>query len=431
MGRAIAFFFLGGLTLFFLSIVIYNFASTKIPVTQNESVGLIGAYSLNDLPDSITEKLSMGLTKTMPDGKILPAAAKYWRIQDNDKTYVFYLDKNKKFTDGSTLTSKNIEYNFKDVNAVRPVEDVIVFKLKEGFSPFLSSASRPIFKKGFVGLGEYRIKDVKLNSGFVQQITLSKVSNPLQTISYQFYPSSKALKTAYALGEIDRAYGLMDISIENTTFSDFPNTSVSREINYNQLITLFYNNKDSVLSDKKIRGALSYAIPSSFENGKRTYSPISAKSSYFVDYYVQLEDLDHARKLLDDSSASNSSKLKLSIKTMPKYKSIAEEIAKSWKKIGVDAQIEETSGLPSSFQIFLGDFNIPKDPDQYILWHSDQNNNITGYKNLRIDKLLEDGRKTSDQNERKKIYNDFQKYLIDDHPASFLYFPYEYHLTRK
>ena len=80
--------------------------------------------------------------------------------------------------------------------------------------------------------------------------------------------------------------------------------------------------------------------------------------------------------------------------------------------------------------MFLGDFPVLNDPDQYTLWHSRQPTNITNYKNLRIDKLLEDGRQTSNQNDRKIIYNDFQKYLIDDMPAIFLYFPYTFSLTR-
>ncbi len=46
-----------------------------------------------------------------------------------------------------------------------------------------------------------------------------------------------------------------------------------------------------------------------------------------------------------------------------------------------------------------------------MLWHTGQDNNITKYENKRIDKLLEDGRKTLDFTERKKIYNDVTKYL--------------------
>ncbi|MEK7092766.1 MAG: peptide-binding protein, partial [Patescibacteria group bacterium] len=87
--------------------------------------------------------------------------------------------------------------------------------------------------------------------------------------------------------------------------------------------------------------------------------------------------------------------------------------------------------VPSDFQIFLGDFQLSKDPDQYSLWHSSQPQNISNYQNLRIDKLLEDGRKTTDIEKRRKIYEDFQKYLLADSPASFLFFPYEYDLIRK
>ena len=91
----------------------------------------------------------------------------------------------------------------------------------------------------------------------------------------------------------------------------------------------------------------------------------------------------------------------------------------------------ETYSVPVNYQIFLGYFNVPSDPDQYTLWHSDQPTNITNYKNLRIDQLLEDGRRTLDTQKRIKIYADFQKYLLDDQPASFLYFPYEYKIVRK
>jgi peptide/nickel transport system substrate-binding protein len=74
----------------------------------------------------------------------------------------------------------------------------------------------------------------------------------------------------------------------------------------------------------------------------------------------------------------------------------------------------------------------PPDPDQYYFWHSTQEvGNITHYKNVRIDKLLEDGRKTLNINERKKIYKDFQRIIMDDHPALFIYYPYSYTIEKK
>jgi DNA segregation ATPase FtsK/SpoIIIE-like protein len=87
--------------------------------------------------------------------------------------------------------------------------------------------------------------------------------------------------------------------------------------------------------------------------------------------------------------------------------------------------------LPSYAQIphLYDPRNAPANAE--VITNSKQANNITGYENKRIDKLLEDGRKTISQTERKKIYDDLQKYLLADAPAAFLYFPYEYTVTRK
>ncbi|HZQ29904.1 MAG TPA: hypothetical protein VFA93_02405, partial [Patescibacteria group bacterium] len=143
------------------------------------------------------------------------------------------------------------------------------------------------------------------------------------------------------------------------------------------------------------------------------------------------QDFTHAKLLLSESGASGSASLRFSLKTLPKYKNVAQRIKESFKAIGVNADVEVVSSVPQNYQIFLGDYNVSKDPDQYPLWHSGQPSNITGYKSLRIDKLLEDGRQVVDMDSRKKIYSDFQKYLLDDSPATFLYFPYYYTVSKR
>ena len=76
--------------------------------------------------------------------------------------------------------------------------------------------------------------------------------------------------------------------------------------------------------------------------------------------------------------------------------------------------------------------DIPKDPDQYSLWHSTQTStNVSRLANPRIDKLLEDGRIELDQETRKKIYLDFQRFLVEEVPAVFLYHPEYYTIKRK
>jgi len=112
---------------------------------------------------------------------------------------------------------------------------------------------------------------------------------------------------------------------------------------------------------------------------------------------------------------------------------LAEEIKTSWQnilEIPVSITIENQPNF-DDYDTILTYGAITKDPDQYLFWHSTQTNtNITKLNNPRIDKLLEEGRQTNDQIERKKIYQDFQTYLLEEVPAIFLYYPTTYTVTR-
>jgi peptide/nickel transport system substrate-binding protein len=72
------------------------------------------------------------------------------------------------------------------------------------------------------------------------------------------------------------------------------------------------------------------------------------------------------------------------------------------------------------------------DPDGllYILFHSKGYANTTGYKNDRVDKLLEQGRDTYDQAARKKIYDEMQEIIVKDIPMFSLFYSVEYGALR-
>jgi peptide/nickel transport system substrate-binding protein len=427
--------FLVGLIVFFILKFGVNYFIPLIPFTQQDTVGLTGAYTIDNLPASIISNVSRGLTYISENDTAKPDLATSWEIKNNGKTYVFHLKKDVVFNDGTKFTSNQIKYNFLEVTTQMPDPYTIIFNLKNSYSPFLVTVSRPIFRSGFIGIGGYRVQSVNLNGNFVQSLSLVSVKGKSKEILYQFYPTENSLKTAFALGEVDKIVGVKDLSIDNKKFSSFSNAIVSKNINYTDLVTLFYNTQDKTLSDKRLREALTYAIPDTFSSGKRNYGPFSPNSWVAEDGLTTYEqDFEHAKLLLSESdSSTKGGTLKVELKTLSAYKNLADQIASLWKKEGVEADVKVVDAFPSTFQVFLGEFNVAKDPDQYALWHSSQinQNNITNYKNLRIDKLLEDGRQTTDINQRKKIYADFQKYLLDDAPATFLYFPYEYDVKRK
>lgn len=418
---------------FFLLNKILSYFITRLPFVEKETIGMIGPYTVDSMPAEILGKISKGLTKTDIDGTVRPDIAEKWKIAPNGKAYAFYLRKNIYFSDGSNLTANDINYDFADVSIMRPDKYTIVFTLKDNYSPFLTTVTRPVFKKGYVGVGDYRVKRIKLNGDFIESVELYSEKYHKASVYQLFYPTVPALKTAFLLGEVSRITNLPDVDVKNTTFSSFKNTMVEKKTNRTKLVTLFYNTRDKIISSKTLREGLGYTMPDIFDRGERNSGPLP----YFSyagqgGFNAYQQDLEHAKTLIDKSgTATESGKISLTLDTLPKYESTAKIIATIWKTFNIETKIRVTSQVPSSFQIFLGEINLSSDPDQYTLWHSSQVNNITHYDNVRIDKLLEDGRKELDLQKRILIYTDFQKYLLSDPPASFLFFPYYYEVSRK
>lgn len=431
-GRILFICFLCGLGIFFLLKSSFPYIIAAFTGVSKETDGIAGIYTLNTLPNAVVKDISRGLTKIDDAGVPKPDIAASWDIKDSGKTYVFHLKKGMYFVDGTPLTSKEIQFSFADVKTERPDSSTIVFTLKDSYSPFLTTVSRPIFKEGYVGVGPYRIKKVQSNGQFLQSLTLtSTIQNPALKI-YVFYPTQDSLKVAFALGEVTTALNLSDITFQKTSFDKYPHTHIVKSTNYTVLVALFYNTQDKNLSDKKLRDALSYGLPNTFSQGERAVSSIPPFSNYYNNGIDRTQDFTHANLLLDASLGSDRSTYpKLTISTLAKYQSIALQIQKVWKQLHIETDVKIVDSIPQVFQIYLGDFTVPQDPDQYTLWHSFQENNITNFKSTRIDTLLEDGRKTNDTKERVRIYQDFQKYLQDEQPASFLYFPYNYSVSKK
>lgn len=395
-----------------------------------EKIGLTGTYTIHSLPEEIVNEISFGLTSVNDKEEIKPGAAYKWEIKNNGKTYIFHIKNDLFFHNSKKLTSDNLNINFKDAKREKIDEYTVKFDLKSPYSPFLASVSKPIFEKNYSGLGKYKISKIDLNAGYLRSLSITNVNDKRQKKIYYFYPTEEALKVAFSLGEVNKIEGTSDFILKDSSMSKWKNVKISRKPDYGKLMVLFYNNSDKNLSDKKLRQALNYALPNNFIDGERALSCINPNSHYYsvADSYTTF-DLDIAKSLLDSSEVDKKD-LKITISVLEDYKNIAEKIKDSWAKIGIETEINVVNEIPIKYEILLYLLKLPKDPDQYTLWHSDQKNNISNYNNKRIDKLLEDGRKTHNLNERITIYREFQKYLLADSPASFLYFPYKYKAER-
>lgn len=416
---------LGGVAFFFLFLLLNYYV---FPIFNNsiEKIGYAGSYTLATLPSEILEDVSYGLTKVSKDAEILPAAAASWDISQNGKVYTFTLQKDLKLSNGKAFHTKDIPYKFKDVKIQVVDQNQIRFTLKTPYAPFLSVVSAPIIVKNY-GFNNYHITRVDESSGFIKSLTLASNSSKKKKI-FIFYPTPDALSTAFMLGEVNSMRHLVSEFSPEKNFSSWKNVKIVKDVDYTSLVSIFFSTVDQTLSSKKIRQALVYALPASFPEGERTFSFIDPHSIYYSKSPNEgVLDVALSKSLL---KASNVTNLTITLETPDDLVPVAGRVAQAWKKIGVKTKIVTTNDLPTTYQALLYTIKVPKDPDVYTIWHSGQVNNITKYKNVRIDKLLEDGRQIQEKEKRMQLYADVQKYLLDDAPAAFLYFPYTHTVTR-
>jgi len=424
-------FFIGFISLIgFLSVSPY----LKLIFNKQELIGLVGNYNFTNLPDEIMTKVSNGLVTVNEKGEITPVLANSWEVKNNGKQYRFYLKSNLLWNDDKKFTASDINYQFSDVNIKVVDKNVLDFYLNKPLGVFPTYLSKPLIRSPLIGIaGFYKLGKYKILNGSLIDLTLVPNTKDLMTVKYKFYNNESDLVTAYKKGEINKMT-LTKKSVADT-FVNWKNSQIVKSVDYSRLLTLFFNNKEKNFANKDIKDAffmmINYQKLSDF--GEIARGPIPPISwAYNSSLKTNIYDIDTATKIIKKEIEATES-AQLNLLTSYDYYDAADSIAGEIEKTGLKVDINMISyDRPDNFDLLLVFWKVPQDPDQYYFWHSTQKEgNIGNYQNVKIDKLLEDGRSTINIEERKKIYKEFQKIIQDDPPALFLYYPYVYTIKRK
>lgn len=113
----------------------------------------------------------------------------------------------------------------------------------------------------------------------------------------------------------------------------------------------------------------------------------------------------------------------------------AQIIQRRLAKVGIEVKIRvlEWASLLTNFidkrnfdALIMG-WTIPQDPDIFDVWHSSKTGpkelNFIGFKNAEVDRLIEEGRSTFDQEKRRRCYWRIQEILAQEQPYTFLFVP--------
>ena len=374
---------------------------------------------------------------------------------------------------------------------VEKIDDYAVrFKLNNIYAPFLHNMTVGILPKHLwagisaqnfhlaqynhepVGSGPYKFKELEQNkSGVIQSIELKKnkdfyLKDPyIENLIFEFFQNEETAIQALNKKQVD---GLNFFSAAQQSKIQNKSANIYR-INLPRYYAVFFNQtKTKVLSDKTARLALAYAtdkkeiIEKILNNeGLIADSPLLPNSLGYTKE-IKIYDFapEHAKNILradgwKDTDGDgilekkiNNENLKFEITLVtadwPELIKAANLIKEQWGKIGAKINLE-IAGLgaiqedyirPREYQAILFGEVLGSDPDPFAFWHSSQKRdpglNLALYDNEKIDKVLEEARQNLDKKIRIEKYEEFQKLLVDDVPAVFLYSPaYLYPVNKK
>ena len=408
-------------------LIILVILQTKLKLFDPPNIirmGLVGTYQEHDLPEEVTNLTSSGLVKANGDGRMKPNLVNGWEVNNDATEFKFKLKDNLRWIDNTQVKSSDLQFSIPDTTISFPDDKTIQFNLKESYSPLPSLLTRPVFKKGtLIGMGPYRIAKIEKSRIFITKVTLKGSDKKLPVVYMRFYPSEKVAITGFSLGEVQVILGVGNPKVISPNFL----IGLRQKTDYSKIVTVLFQTTDSRLQNRSVRQALSYQAPR-IEGEEIANNPCPpnfwAYNSLAKKYLANSNEAEAALERAKSSVAEENLNSEIILTATPNLEEVGKEIIGSWKKLGFDAKLRMESGIPQNFQALLITQSIPVDPDQYFLWHGTQTKtNLTKYNSKRVDKDLEDGRKIITEDERKEKYFDFQKTLLEDAPAAFLYFP--------
>lgn len=364
--------------------------------------------------------------------------------------------------------------DFERVKSFEIIDDYTVkITYKEPFAPGLSSWGMSIipehlldkedlnttsFSRHPIGTGPYKFKSWKT------QETIELVSNHeyfehrpyIDRYLFRVIPDESTMFLELQSLGIDLS-GLTPLQFIRQTGNDFFKKNYNKyKLPSSGYVYLGYNLNDPRFKDQKIRLALNYAVDKDeiikivlLGLGNVSSGPFTP-SSWAFNKNIEPFPFDPglAKAMLKEAGWSDSDNdgwlekdgkiFEFSIVTNQGNEErlkVAQIIQRRLKDIGIKVKVKviEWSVFLTeyidkrSFEAVLLGWSLSRDPDNYDIWHSSKTKegefNFVGYKNSRVDELLEEARKTFDQEKRKGFYHKIQEIIYSEQPYMFLYVP--------
>jgi peptide/nickel transport system substrate-binding protein len=431
-----------------------------------------------------------GLVRLGPDGTPQPDLAERWEITGNGQSYVFHLRRGIAWQDGEPFDADDVAFTYRaiadpgfkgDPALSQLMQGVVVttrdpltveFRLQQTYAPFLAYLTvgilpkhlldgmdaNQLFNASFnqhpVGTGPYAFEGRDATSVTLESNSTYYLGPPrISTFRLRIFPDVTSIGTALRTHDIDGALLGEDAVVDDIDALQNDSAFALHDLAGTAYLTLYLDTRDSRFGDQDVRRALQQGVnveslnnDVAFGRGEREGVGIARGTWAYAPLDLPQFDPGAAASALERSGWRRGSdgvrskdgvRLSFTLSTANDAErvAVAENVARQWRAIGVDAVVQPLSAssfidehlLPRDFAAALVAVDPGPDPDPYPFWHSSQiappGRNLSGYSEPRIDDVLERARQNTEPARRKDLYELFAEYLLAATPSIPLYAP--------
>lgn len=408
---------------------VYSIPLSLDPIKMNDTASLAVGNFLYD-----------GLLKFSPTLKTEGALAESWSTSKDGKILTFKLRKNIFFHDGSEISASDVEASlqralskestvrkfYDSIKKIRVVDSkTIVIELNFPFPPFLSvlaGATAKVLPKSKIN--DPHFFDNPIGSGPFVLTKFDRANKEIQLKAFDRYYSgtpkiaSMILKEATEEESIKLSKsGLMHdltswpLTEENSIFKS--GQKISSPVASTWIIGL--NTLKKPFNDLKVRQLFKNQIP--VEEFRKTFYPDSTKANGYVPHGLTGSNI----KVEINTFGFKPPKDKIVVvipQELARAFEMKAQLEKSMKEKGwnVEFQLMEWNKLMEGYdkkahQAFLVSMNMDYPDADFLLknFESDNPDNFSGLKNVKIDQLLKKSRATQDRKLREVYYKEALK----------------------
>lgn len=466
--------------LLFLFLSVNIFASTLHLATSANPSRLNPLLATDSSSSEIAGFLFNGLVKFDKDSStIIGDLAKEFYFE-NDTTLIFKLHENVLWHDGENFSANDVLFTYKilispqvvspysaNFRFIKNVEVVDEFTVKVIYKqPYFKALETWMmgilpqhvlkdennlmnskFNTEPIGTGAYKLHQLEHSKNIILVAfdDYFKGRTKIDRISFHVIadPMTRFLMLKSAALDVG---GIEPMQFERQLNPDFfDKFNIYEEISHSYTY-LGFNLRREKFQNPKVREALSLAIDRQeivnilfFKHAKVCTGPFLPKTKAFnPDVKAPVPDLQKAKKLLKEAGYDDKNPFSFEIVTSNSsaIRPYAAQILQhQLKRAGVIVTLRVMEWqaflnmvvFPNKFDSVLLGWGLSSTPDPYLFWHSDNDKqggfNLVGYKNAKIDKMIEESQSIIDREKLSQLWQDMFKIIVEDNPYLFLYIP--------